>query len=167
MAALREDPLNEINSIARQLGVTEFNTLVPQLMEFIDKEATTKYHSEETIFFKEGDRKGYLQCKYVPSGGFIFSGGRIRDRTLAALNITHVAIQTEGTERNIMNRVCKEVLENPNIVCVRIESILSDKWAGTLADGWEIHNESSKVLFKTVGGRSRRKAKRRKTRKRK
>jgi hypothetical protein len=66
-----------------------------------------------------------------------------------------------------MNRACKEVLENPNIVCVRIESILSDKWAGTLADGWEIHNENSKVLFKTVGGRSRRKAKRRKTRKRK
>jgi hypothetical protein len=53
MAALREDPLNEINSIARQLGVTEFNTLVPQLMDFIDKEATTKYHSEETIFLKK------------------------------------------------------------------------------------------------------------------
>ena len=59
-----------------------------------------------------------------------------------------------------MNRVCKEVLENPNILCVRIESILSDKWAGTLENGWEIHNENSKVLFKTVGGRSRRKSRR-------
>jgi hypothetical protein len=169
-AAEREDPLSEILRVEKALldmgipGVGD--PLVPQLMSFIDIEATKQHHPEETIVFTEGDRKGYLQCKYVPNGAFIFSGGK-RPRALAALNITHVAIQKEGTERNIMDRVCKEVLENPNIVCVRIESILSDKWAGTLENGWEIHNENSKVLFKAVGGRSRRKSKRRKSRKRK
>ena len=168
MAALIEDPLREIDEIATQLGITEFGPLVPQLMKFINAEAEkkTNIREEETIFFKEGDRKGYLQCKYVPNGAFIFSGGQ-KARGLAALNITHVAIQREGTERNIMDRVCKEVLENPNIVCVRIESILSDKWASTLENGWQTHNENNKVLFKTEGGKSKRKSKRRKSRKRK
>ena len=163
MAALRNDPFSEINKIATQLGITEFGLLAPQLIKFIEKEAAknTNIRNEETIFFKEGDRKGYLQCKYVPNGAFIFSSGQ-KARGLAALNITHVAIQREGTERNIMDRVCKEVLANPKIVCVRIESILSDKWASTLENGWEIHNENSKVLFKTVGGKSRRKTRKRK-----
>jgi len=184
MAAAREDPdpLDEINKVEAALkkGLSPGEPtmiggpLVPQLMSFIDAAAAAAAEAEAasrkprptetTIAFKEGDRKGYLECRYVPGGAFMFSR-KIRDRRLAALNIMRVAIEKGGTTKNIIDRVSREVLSNENIECVRIESITSD-WLSKFPEDWDTHNENSKVLVKR-GGRSRRKSKRRKSRKRK
>jgi len=176
MAAAREDPdpLDEINEVEKALkkGLSPDEAakvggpLVPQLMSFIDAASQKPRPTETTIAFTEGDRKGYLECRYVPGGAFMFSRGKIRDRSLAALNIMRVAIQKKGTTKNIIDRVSREVLVNPNIECVRIESITSD-WLSKFPEDWETQNENNKVLFKKRGGRSRRKSKRRKSRKRK
>jgi hypothetical protein len=177
MAAAREDPLSKINEVEAALKAGEVlkegevtmigGPLVPQLMSYIDAASQKPRPTETIIAFTEGDRKGYLECRYVPSGAFIFSHGRINDKRLGALNITHVAIQKEGTTKNIIDRVCRQVLSNPNIECVRIESILSVEWFSKFPEDWDTHNENSKVLFKKRGGRSKRKSKRRKSRKRK
>jgi len=177
MAALeeREDPLSEIIEVEKALkeGLSPGEAakvggpLLPQLMSFIDEASQKKGDSETIIAFTEGDRKGYLKCVYVRGGAFMFSHGRIRDKSLAALNITHVAIQKGGTTPNIIDRVSREGLSNEKIECVRIESILSKNWFDKFPGDWYTHNENSKVLFKNRGGRSRRKSKRRKSRKRK
>ena len=139
----------------------EFPPLLPQLMSFIDLESKKLplKNKEETIFFEEGDRKGYLSCVYVAKGTRVFGLSNFNEPVEPMLNITHVVIQKHGSEKNIIQRISREVLENPNIKGVRIESILSDKWLGTFERPWVIKNENNAVLLKPLGGKTRKRRK--------
>ena len=172
MAALKEDPFEYI------LEATEdkkADTLLPELIAFIEKESkSTGYKKAEDFFFIEGGRKGHIKCKYVASGTRIY-GLSVREEG-AVLNITHVAIRNDGGgEKNVLDRICREVLAQTPIKGVRIESIMSEKWKRKFKEDWKDNGEDNKVLLKEElkdqaedkGGRSKRKSKRRKSRKRK
>lgn len=170
MAAMDEN-LGEIMSrasdVTRSSGeVVEFLPLLPQLSRFIEEESgkARNQHRPVTFFFEEGGRKGYMICQYVWNGAYIFAvpkdGEPIKRKLEPVLNITHVVIQKNGGEKNIVDRISKEVLASTPISGVRIESIMSDKWLNTFKDPWVLQNYDNVVLFK--GGKRKRKTVRRK-----
>ncbi len=152
--ASEDENLEEIDIMADELGITEFPDLVPQLLDFISK----KSRESETFFFTEGGRKGYIICKYVPNGTYLYGSGSRPGEPV--LNITHIVIQKNNGEKNIVDRISREVLERSNIKGVRVESILSPEWADSFKLDWITQNENSKVLFK--GGKTKTKRKRKK-----
>ena len=74
--------------------------------------------------------------------------------------------KNNGAERNILDRIAREVLENPKIKGVCIEAIMSQGLKEKFSDDWKEFGDNI-LLVKTEGGKSRRKTKRRKSRKRK
>ena len=170
MAAMDEN-LDEIMSTAAAVEEdtgkeVEFLPLLPQLSRFIEEESgkARNQHRPATFFFEEGGRKGYMICQYVWNGAYIFAvpkdGEPIKRKLEPVLNITHVVIQKNGGEKNIVDRISKEVLASTPISGVRIESIMSDKWLKSFTTPWEPQNTDNVVLFK--GGKRKRKTVRRK-----
>ena len=154
MAAL-EDPLQYI------LDETEDKAepLLPQLITFITEESKKPrfQNKAKDFFFIEGGRKGHIKCKYVDAGTTVFGLNPNRE---PMLNITHVAIRKDGGEKNVLDRICREVLENTPVKGVRIESIMSEEWKRKFKNDWLDNGEDNKVLLK--GGKSRRKTRKRK-----
>ena len=148
------DNLEEILRNAKEAKNVVFPPLLPQLIDFIEEESKKPpfKNKDNTFFFEEGGRKGYVTCRYVLKGTRVFRCKSGEPEPM--LNITHVVIEEGKGEKNIVQRISKEIVEGTSIG-VRIESILSDKWLSTFEHPWEIINENNAVLLKKGGRKTR------------
>jgi len=172
----------EMKAAEFEVDVDTLQPLTDQLRKFLvdkDKQTRTDRH-ETTIFFEEEGRRGYLQCKYVHNGTALFDRPLYEkvDEAQPMLNITHVVIgrPTEGaaSSKNLLARVCEELIPETNLAGIRIESILSHGFLrALLLRGWIEHDRNSSAILhnpklKPVGGRrTRKKSKRRRAKSRK
>ena len=144
------------------------NTLTDELRNFINLKVgqrRTDQH-ETAIFFEQEGRRGFLMCKYIHNGTAFY------DRPLydkvgepqPMLNISHVVIgpPTEGVEsgKNLIARVCEELIPETHLAGIRIEAILSRGFLDNLlARGWIEYDRNSSAIWQNPslksGGRRR------------
>jgi hypothetical protein len=164
----------EVAMKAEENEVDQFESLTTQLKDFITSKIgqTTRDRRETTLFFEEEGRRGYLICKYFPDGTALFDRDLYTSQDYEAkpmLNISHVVIAPppEGGQstKNILARVCEQLIPGTHLAGIRIEAILSDGFLESLKNrGWIEYNRNQSPILRnpspTSGGRTKRQRRR-------
>ena len=122
-----------------------------------------KFANQEDLIFAQTKNgtlyRGYINVMYWNAGKFD------RLKLGNCLYITHVLISPR--KGNILDETLKEVLNNPKIDSIYIESIMADEVLESfLRKGWtQVGQENSVYLKKISGGRRKRTLKKRKNHK--
>jgi hypothetical protein len=147
---------------------SDIKTLKEVLDDYLENTPISprKFRNEEDLIFSQTKNgilyRGYINVMY-------WNAGKLLDRFNLGncLYITHVLISPR--KGNILDETLKEVLNNPKINSIYIESIMSDEVLESfLRKGWtQAGQDNSVYLKKTSGGRRKSYKKRKNHKKRK